>query len=54
MARTHTAIAPVETQPSQYKAPLMTNLFITSWRRDSIMSNIITGTARTPLMTALQ
>ena len=54
MAITQIAIAAVDNHPSQYNGPFTTNLLITSRRRTIIIKRTITGTASTPLMTALQ
>ncbi len=54
IATTLTAIAAVDSQPSQCNGPLITKSPITSLRRDITISSTITGTASTPLMTALQ
>ena len=54
IATTLSSIAAVESQPSQYSGPAMTKRPITSLRRAMNINSTITGTASTPLMTALQ
>src|SRR3569623_209400 len=54
IAITQIAIAAVDSQPSQYSGPPTRNLPITSRRRTMTISSTITGTASTPLTTALQ
>src|SRR3954467_8121650 len=54
IATTLKNIATVESQPSQYSGPPMTKLPITRRCRVINISRTITGTASTPLMTALQ
>src|SRR5229473_2559216 len=54
IASTLSSIAAVDSHPSQYSGPAMTKWPITSLRRDMIISSTITGTASTPLTTALQ
>ena len=51
---TLSAIAAVESQPSQYSGPPITKRPITFLWRAINISSTITGTASTPLMTALQ
>ena len=54
IANTLSSIAAVESHPSQYSGPVMTKRSITSLRRAMNINSTITGTASTPLMTALQ
>jgi hypothetical protein len=54
MPSTLAVITPVASQPSQFSGPSITKRSITSVRRTIIISRIITGTARMPLITALQ
>ena len=51
---TDTAIAAVEAQPSQRSHPTMMNFFIIFRWAVMIIITLITGTATTPLITALQ
>ena len=54
IATTLAPIAAVDSQPSQNNGPPTTKRFITSCRRAISISSTITGTASTPLITALQ
>ena len=54
IAATLSVIAAVESHPSQYSGPPTTKRPITSLCRAMIISSTITGTASTPLTTALQ